>query len=123
MTVRPTFARTVDELDVRVYRTEQELGHAAAEEAASALREAIDRRGEARVIIATGNSQLAFFEALRAVHGVDWSKVRAFHMDEYIGIDERHPASFRAFLRREIVDPLGVGAFHLIEADGTAPQR
>jgi len=121
MTVRPLFAHTVDELDVRVYRTEQELGRAAAEEAAGILRDAIDRRGEARVIVATGNSQLAFFEALRAVQGVDWSKVRAFHMDEYIGIDERHPASFRAFLRREIVDPLGVGAFHLIDVDDADP--
>lgn len=123
MTVRPAFTRTVDELDVRVYRTEQELGRAAAEEAADTLRDAIDRRGEARVIFATGNSQLAFFASLRAVEGVDWSKVRAFHMDEYIGIDEHHPASFRAFLRREIVDPLGVGAFHLIEADEADPQR
>lgn len=123
MTVRPAFARTVDELDVRVYRTERELGRAAAEEAAGILRDAIDRRGEARVIIATGNSQLAFFTALRDIEGVDWSKVRAFHMDEYIGIDERHPASFRAFLRREIVDPLGVGAFHLIEADEADLQR
>ncbi len=123
MTQRPAFAGTVDELDVRVYRTERELGRAAAEEAAVILRDAIDRRGEARVIIATGNSQLGFFEALRAVEDVDWSKVRAFHMDEYIGIDERHPASFRAFLRREIVDPLGVGAFHLIEADEADPQR
>lgn len=123
MKARPAFARSVDELDVRVYRSEQELGHAAAEEAASSLRDAIDRRGEARVIIATGNSQLAFFEALRAVEGVDWSKVRAFHMDEYIGIDESHPASFRAFLRREIVDPLGVGAFHLIDVDESDPRR
>lgn len=123
MTVRPAFARTVDELEVHVYRNEEELGRAAAEEAARVLRDAIDRRGEGRVIFATGNSQLAFFAALRAVEGVDWSKVRAFHMDEYIGIDERHPASFRAFLRREIVDPLGVGAFHPIDARDDDPQR
>lgn len=122
MTVQPTFARTVDALDVQVYASEQELGRAAAEETARVLRDAIGRRGEARVIIATGNSQLAFFEALRAVKGVDWSKVRAFHMDEYIGIAETHPASFRAFLRREIINPLGVGAFHLIEADEADPQ-
>lgn len=123
MTVRPLFTRSVGELDVRVYPTGQELGRAAAEEAADVVRDAIDRRGEARVIFATGNSQLAFFEALRAVQGVDWSKVRAFHMDEYIGIDERHPASFRAFLRREIVDPLGVGAFHTIDVDEADPRR
>lgn len=123
MTTAPRSVRTVGSLDVRIYDDAIDLGRAAAEEAARTLRDAIERRGEARVILATGNSQLTFLRALREVAGVDWSKVRAFHMDEYIGIDEDHPASFRAFLRREIVEPVGLGAFHPMDATSEGPER
>jgi glucosamine-6-phosphate deaminase len=95
----------------------EELGRLAAAEAIAVLQRAIAERGEARVIVATGNSQLTFFQALREARGLDWSRVRLFHMDEYVGIDERHPASFRAFLRREVVEPLGVRHAHFIEPD------
>lgn len=92
------------------------LGAAAASVAAEHLRGAIAERDRARVILATGNSQLPFFEALRT-EDVAWSKVEVLHMDEYLGLDERHPASFRRFLRRNVVEPLGIGTFHGISGD------
>ena len=58
----------------------------------------------ANIIIATGNSQLTFLEALRAMEGIDWSKVTIFHMDEYIDLPEGHPASFPTFLHQHLLD-------------------
>jgi glucosamine-6-phosphate deaminase len=84
------------------------------------LRTAIAERGKARAVLATGNSQLAFFSSLRTLKDIDWQRVEVFHMDEYLGIDATHSASFRNFLMREVVEPLGIGKFHGIDGD---PER
>ncbi len=55
---------------------------------------------------------------MRQQKGIDWSRVRVFHLDEYVGITANHPASFRAFLSREFVTPLQPQHFHGIEGDG-----
>ena len=64
----------------------------------------------ASVILATGNSQLTFLKALRTAP-VEWSKVNIFHMDEYIGLDRAHPASFPLFLKLNILDCIQPRAF------------
>lgn len=115
--------RRFGDLEVVVAPDGAALGRLAAYEATRVLRAAISARGEARVIVATGNSQLAFFRALREGHDVDWSRVRVFHMDEYVGIAADHPASFRAFLRRELIGPLRIGHFHPIDPDPSDPGR
>ena len=74
-----------DLMDVRVFPSPRELGQAAAERAAAAIREATAERGRARVIAATGASQFEFLDALTATPGVDWSRVEFFHLDEYVG--------------------------------------
>jgi glucosamine-6-phosphate deaminase len=106
-----------DLLDVGVYATNADLGQAAAEQAILAIRAAIADRGRANVILATGNSQLSLFAGLRAAGGVDWSKVTVFHMDEYVGLTDQHPASFPRFLREKILGDLRPGAFHPIAGD------
>jgi len=111
--------RTIDSLSIEVHPTAQQLGAAAAAAAATTLKDAIAARGRARAIFATGNSQLSFFEALRHHSDVDWSRVEAFHMDEYLGLAADHPASFRAFLAAHLLGPLGIGTFHGIEGDPT----
>ena len=83
-----------------VYGSNEEMGRAAALDARDIITAAIAERGVANVILATGNSQLTFLQALRELDGIDWSKVNAFHMDEYLGIDPDHPASFPLFLRQ-----------------------
>lgn len=87
------------------------MGQAAAQEGAAVIREAIDQEGQANIILATGNSQLAFLRALRTAPDIDWPKVNVFHMDEYIGIDPDHPASFPNFLERHFLGYLDVGTF------------
>jgi len=110
--------RRFDRLTVVVHADAHRMGRAAAEEAATALRTGIAERGRARAIFAAANSQLPLFAALRELTDVDWPRVEAFHMDEYLGLDGGHPASFRSFLERHLVSPLGIGTFHRI--DGTA---
>ena len=86
-----------------VYPTNEALGRAAAEAASVVIQRAIRERGSANVILATGNSMLTFLAALRQDKEIAWRSVNIFHMDEYIGIDPNHPASFPNFLRQHIL--------------------
>ena len=111
----------VSSLSVRVYRNSVELGAEAARLTQGHLQETLARQGAAFVILATGNSQLQFLDALAALGGVDWSRVTLFHMDEYLGIDAQHPASFRRYLRERVEARLRPGCFHYIEGDASLP--
>ena len=103
-----------DALAVRVFADTGELGRGAAEDAAGVIAGAAARAGEANVMLATGNSQLAFLDALTTRDGVPWGQVRIFHMDEYVGLPAQHPASFARYIRTRVSDrvgPLGVNYF------------
>ncbi len=116
MRPKPIFETKVEELPVSIYKSNQEMGQAAAADAVEVIRQAIAEKGEANIIIATGNSQLTFLAALKAAKGVEWSKVNVFHMDEYVGIDPKHPASFPLFLHERIIDAVQPKAFFPVEA-------
>jgi glucosamine-6-phosphate deaminase len=107
----------VDDLEVRVFPSELALGSAAAADATDAIRAAVEQRGHANVMLATGNSQFAFLEALTARTDVPWNRVTGFHMDEYVGMDDAHPASFARYMRERVVDIVHPHAFHYV--DGT----
>jgi glucosamine-6-phosphate deaminase len=96
MPTSPILSTTIEALPISVYKTNAEVGQAAAADAAAFLQQTIQERGHANVILATGNSQLTFLEALRAIPGIDWTKVN-IHMDEYIDLEPGHPAVFRSF--------------------------
>lgn len=119
MTVKPIRTSQVDSLPVSVYQDEAAIGAAAAADMAAIINEAIAARGAANLILATGNSQLAFLRALRVTAGIDWSKVTAFHMDEYIGIDPGHRASFPRFLREHFFDHVEGATFHPLSGDAS----
>ena len=110
---------TVDHLAVVVHADAGSLAAAAAGQAAERLRSAVSSRGTANAMFATGNSQLAFIDALTALDGVPWSDVVVFHMDEYVGIGADHPAGFRRWIRERITDRVHPGAVHYF--DGAAP--
>lgn len=99
-------------LRASVYASNDAMGEAAAEEARNAITAAIKAKGFANVILATGNSQLSFLHALRGLGGIDWQAVNVFHMDEYVGIDPAHPASFPLFLREHILNAVKPGKFY-----------
>jgi glucosamine-6-phosphate deaminase len=91
---------------------------AAAGAAATRLREVLGSNERARLVAATGSSQLRFLAALLAEPELDWARVELFHLDEYVGLGEDHPASFARYMRERLVEPTGIGVAHLI--DGTA---
>ena len=101
------------------YESAEAMARAAAPRAAALVRAAIAARGSARVIAATGAAQFTFLDALSKERNVNWQAVTFFHLDEYVGIAETHPASFRRFLRERIDGPLKPGRFEYI--DGSAP--
>jgi glucosamine-6-phosphate deaminase len=107
-----------DGMKVRVYPSASAAGRAAAEDAAAALRKLADERKAIGVIFATGSSQFETLCALTSIPDLPWEKVLGFHMDEYIGIDGNHPASFRRYLRERLTSRMPMAAFH--EMDGSA---
>jgi len=91
------------------------LARAAAQEAAAAMRAAVAARGLAHAMFATGNSQLAFVDALVEVPGVPWADVVLFHMDEYVGVGPDHPAGFQRWIRERIADRVRPRAAHYVD--------
>lgn len=102
----------VDQLPVEVYGSRAAMGAAAASVAQEVLSKAIADHGWANLILATGNSQLTFLHALAELPGIAWDRVRVFHMDEYLGIDPAHPASFPLFLHEHILDKVNPAIFY-----------
>src|SRR4030042_442149 len=105
--------------------SKEELGKRAGSDGAEQIRQAIRERGQANIILATGASQFEMLATLVKAPGVDWSRVTCFHLDEYIGLPETHPASFRKYLKERFARQVQVRAFHFLdgEADPAAECR
>lgn len=103
---------------VRIFQSREQLGRAAARDAANVIRAAIAERGESRIVAATGNSQLDVVKELVREKDIDWSKVDVFHMDEYVGVDQNHPAGFRRWIRERIAEVVSPRAVHYINGEG-----
>jgi hypothetical protein len=86
-------------LRIEVFATRTAGAEAAARAPAAGLRECLRRRGEARIMVGTGNSQLELIRALARQPGINWGQVDAFHLDEYVGLAADHPSSFRHWIR------------------------
>jgi len=104
--IEPVRISKYQQLTVRIYSSNEEMGQAAAQFAKRTILQAIQEHGEANIILATGNSQLTTLNALANMDGIPWKKTRFFHMDEYIAIDPAHPAGFSQFLRQHFFSHL-----------------
>lgn len=111
----------VDKLSVRLYHQETELTSDVAAIARDYLQNILALQSQAAVILATGNSQIKFLDALIALGGIDWSRIVFFHLDEYLGIEASHSASFRRYLQQRVERRVNPAAFHYIEGDATQP--
>ncbi len=99
----------------------KELGKAAGNTAAELIRQAIAEKGIANIILATGTSQFETLNQLISEYEMDWSKVVMFHLDEYIGLSENHPASFRKYLKERFIEKVTcLKAAYLINGEGNA---
>src|SRR3954453_7179944 len=102
---------------LRVFPDKSSLSQAAAEQAATAIRSAFATQGHSRIVAATAASQIEFLDALTKAPGIDWQKVEAFHLDEYIGLPISHPGSFRKMLLEQLISKTGVSNYHLLGGD------
>ena len=105
------------DISISVSSTPEELGKKAAAKIAELLRDAIVKKGHARMILSTGQSQ---FETLAALvkEDVDWSKVEMFHLDEYVALPESHGASFRKYLKERFVSKVNLKAAYFVNGEG-----
>ncbi|MBO5040961.1 MAG: 6-phosphogluconolactonase [Clostridia bacterium] len=104
-----------------IIKETSEMGALAAAQAAKVVNEAIEEQGYARILLSTGASQFPFFSEF-VKQDIDWSKVEMFHLDEYVGISEDHPASFKRYLLDRFVNIVKPGKVHLIEGQ-KAPEE
>jgi glucosamine-6-phosphate deaminase len=104
-------------MDIQLFPDKRTLARCAAREAASLLSSAIETRGHARIVAATGTSQIEFLDELTRGGRVDWRRVELFHLDEYIGLSIDHPASFRRYLVDRLIGPAGILHHHLLNGE------
>ena len=116
--MKPTPATDVA-LTVDILQSGADAAKAAAALAAGHLRACLGAQRQARILVGTGNSQLAMIGFLAQEPGIDWARVEAFHLDEYVGLPADHPASFRLWIRTRFTEKMRPAATHYI--DGEAP--
>lgn len=109
-------------MNIIISDKKEALGRKAAENGADLLRKAIEKKGSANIIVATGSSQFEMLNNLVKMD-VDWTKVTGFHLDEYIGIGENHPASFRKYLKERFVDLVPIKSFNYVNGEADPEQE
>src|SRR5258705_3052386 len=108
-------------MNVAIFDSKLQMAKAAADSAAGIIRRAIADRGQAYLIAATGASQFEFLDELVQQPNIAWRQTTFFHLDEYVGLPDTHPASFRRYLRERIVNRVQPGAFHFINGNAVDP--
>ena len=104
-------------MQANVLRSKLDVGGAAARHAAQSLLRVLGHSETARIIVATGASQLDFLDSLTSIPGIDWQRVEMFHLDEYIGIPATHAASFRKYLMERFILKTGIRRYHLLDGE------
>ncbi len=112
-----------DKLEARIYDSRREMGEAAAKDVAAAVREALSRKEECSMIFAAAPSQNEVLAALAADDSIRWERVRAFHMDEYCGLDADAPQAFGNFLDRALFSHVPLKAVHYLRDGGRTPEE
>lgn len=106
-----------EEVTLKIYKNRSEMGKSAAVEAAKYLKKQINKKGELNCIFAAAPSQNEFLTELIKDKSIDWSKVNAYHMDEYIGFGLGHPKSFNKFLTDMIFSKVPFKSINLINGE------
>ncbi len=115
--IKPLTSKQYDQITVHILESNQALGQRAADDLAVILKNVVAEQGHAAIILATGNSQLSFMKALRVHTDIPWNQITIFHMDEYLGMTDRHPASFPKYIREKLVDYVHPQAFYPMRGD------
>lgn len=118
---KPIRENRKDGLSTQIFSSKRDLGVAAAEFVAATLRQVLAERGHAGLVLATGASQYEFLARLQVAPDIDWQRVTAFHLDEYLDLPADHPASFRRYLKTRFFDHVPVGTVHLLNGNAADP--
>jgi glucosamine-6-phosphate deaminase len=110
-------------LKLQIHGSPKAAGEAAARAAAETLKQLDHNGNRIGVIFATGASQLETLRALTSMHDLPWRKVHGFHLDEYIGLDDKHPASFRRYLHDNLTQRVPMEKFFEIDGTSSDPDR
>lgn len=108
-------------MSLGIYSDPETMGAAAAAFGAEKIRAAIAGKGSANIIVATGASQFTMLKNLTNLPGIDWGKITIFHLDEYVGLPETHPASFRKYIKTRFVANLPAAPAAAYYVDGSNP--
>jgi glucosamine-6-phosphate deaminase len=103
-------------MNINISSSKPEMGKQAAQKGAEFIRKAVREKGTANIILATGASQFEMLEEL-VNQDIDWQAVTAFHLDEYIGLPETHPASFRKYLKERFASLVPVKEFNYVNGE------
>ncbi|MGI6208730.1 MAG: glucosamine-6-phosphate deaminase [Anaerolineae bacterium] len=121
---RPSAEKVVkaDALKVEIYANRAELGAAAASDVAERMRRIIAEKGRVVMVFASAPSQDDFTTALAQEPGIDWSKVVAFHLDEYVGLPSDAPQGFGNYIRRHLLDAVKPGTVFFMNGNAPDPE-
>lgn len=95
---------TQDKLTVKIFSTTREMSLATALEVSTKIKELLKKKDSINMIFAAAPSQSDFFKSLILSKDIEWNRINAFHLDEYIGLDIEAPQRFGNFLKRELFD-------------------
>ena len=118
---RPERVFVADSLKVKIFPNQETVAEAAAAETGTYLNRLLDKQPTARLILATGNSQILFLSRLIESKTVDWSRIELFHMDEYLGLPAGHGASFQRYMKERVESKAKPKAFHYLTGDALLP--
>lgn len=113
---------TVDKLKVKVYSSREEMGKGSAVDAGSKIKELLNEKDEINMLFAAAPSQSDFIAALLADKDIDWTRINAFHMDEYIGLSDDAPQRFGNFLKEHIFSKVPFKSIHYINGSAEDPE-
>lgn len=118
-----TYITKADDLSLRIAHSAAQLTQDAATLAQDYVQTLLEQQATVSIILATGNSQLKFLEAIAGNKQLDWSRIICFHLDEYLGITAEHPGSFRYYLRTKVEQRVQPRVFHYLEGDAAQPLK
>ncbi|MEK8126699.1 glucosamine-6-phosphate deaminase [Paenibacillus filicis] len=120
---QPVMTHVADKLRVNVYEDRRAMGAAAAAQVGARLRELLASKGQVRMVFAAAPSQDELYQGLVQERGIDWSRITAFHMDEYIGLSESAPQRFGNYLNDRLFSLVQPGRVELLDSTGSIEEE
>lgn len=113
---------TVDKLKVKVYSSREEMGKGSAVDVSTKIKELLNEKDEINMLFAAAPSQSDFMASILADEEIDWTRINAFHMDEYIGLSDDAPQRFGNFLKENIFSKIPLKAIYYINGNVEDPE-